>query len=370
MYMMHRDCSPESARGAVLTQCMSTARIPAAKQFAFWREAVCNDFLHIDCQRNSSLPFFGEVASTQVQRLTFSRIGVRDEVSPLRYVRESSHIRRDTNEFVFLSLHLSGPCSISQDGRDANLKSGDIVCFDNSRPYSAIAAGAEQLMLHIPRDLLVERVGQTNRITARAIPRSSPMAALVGNFLREVIPVIGRVTPATACRLVEVSLSLVTTAFAEWTAQAVVNHDSARISHLYRAKALIEKNLSDPDLSPEAVAKACRISVRYLYNIFNEENTTVSEWIWQRRLEKSRRELSDPLSGDRSISNIALDCGFNNFSHFSARFKEAFSMSPSEFRREHWMQHNASSELEDNSLSIESFGHFCRRRGVANARMV
>jgi AraC-like DNA-binding protein len=101
---------------------------------------------------------------------------------------------------------------------------------------------------------------------------------------------------------------------------------------IYRAKAFIDDRLHDSSLSPAAIADAVGISLRYLQALFQAEGTTVSEWIWERRLERSRRRLIDPLLAHESIAQIALGCGFTELAHFSRRFKAAFGQSPSEYR--------------------------------------
>jgi len=58
----------------------------------------------------------------------------------------------------------------------------------------------------------------------------------------------------------------------------------------------------------------------------------VSDWIWAQRLEKSRRNLCDPLLARESITQIAIGCGFSDLSHFSRRFKAAYAMSPRDYR--------------------------------------
>ena len=70
----------------------------------------------------------------------------------------------------------------------------------------------------------------------------------------------------------------------------------------------------------------------YLQDLFHAEETTESDWIWKRRLEKSRRYLADPLRAYDSIAQIALACGFADFGHFSRRYKDAFGASPREDR--------------------------------------
>ncbi|MCZ0982276.1 hypothetical protein O1L60_34535 [Streptomyces diastatochromogenes] len=58
-----------------------------------------------------------------------------------------------------------------------------------------------------------------------------------------------------------------------------------------RVRDHINRNLGDPDLSPERIARAQRISVRYLHRLFEGEGTTVGQLIRQRRLEECGREL-------------------------------------------------------------------------------
>ena len=99
-----------------------------------------------------------------------------------------------------------------------------------------------------------------------------------------------------------------------------------------RAKAIIERNLGDIHLNTEKVATLMGISSRYLQDLFHSENTTVSEWIWSRRLEKARRDLFDPLLARESITQIALASGFSDLAHFSRRFKAAYALAPREYR--------------------------------------
>jgi transcriptional regulator GlxA family with amidase domain len=101
---------------------------------------------------------------------------------------------------------------------------------------------------------------------------------------------------------------------------------------IFRAKALIDSLLHDHTLNTEKIAGLVGISSRYLQDLFHAEQSTVSDWIWKRRLERSRRYLADPLHAGDSIAQIALACGFADFGHFSRRYREAFGASPREDR--------------------------------------
>ena len=62
-----------------------------------------------------------------------------------------------------------------------------------------------------------------------------------------------------------------------------------------RIYAFIEEHLADPDLTPAATARAHHISMRSLYKLFENQETTVGAWIRQRRLacDTKSHELSE-----------------------------------------------------------------------------
>lgn len=95
----------------------------------------------------------------------------------------------------------------------------------------------------------------------------------------------------------------------------------------------IEKNLTDPDLSVRSIAMALGCSSRTLHKLFEGESHTVARIIWERRLERSRSELSDPALAERSITEIAHHWGFSDSQHFSRAFKGRFGSTPRECRR-------------------------------------
>jgi AraC-like DNA-binding protein len=172
-------------------------------------------------------------------------------------------------------------------------------------------------------------------LTGHVVRANAPVGALVTTMLKQILAVVDDVQPHTTSRLMDACLSLVIAALSDRITHPAAHLSSGRMALLLRAKTFIEENLPIPDLNPKMVARWLGISERYLLTLFQDENMTVREWIWKMRLEKCRQQLSDPLFADRSISEIAFSFGFNSFSHFSHRFKKAFSMTASEFRRRH-----------------------------------
>lgn len=322
---------------------VTTAGVPLPARFAFWRDFVCDSLIQVDCLATSREPFSGEIAVSRLDDLRFARLTVEACNFPHKYLRTSRRIRQGGEDLLLVNLHLSGTSFISQDGRDAHLQPGDIVCFDSTRPYVSVSQSCKQIVVHIPRRVYLGALGPSERLTARPVRGDTGMGALLGNFLCHASSLLqceDTLQPLTGRRLRDASIGLIAMALGDLAPPAAAR-DCGRVSLLYRARALIEENLHNPQLDRAQIARAMGISVRYLQEIFRQENDTVVDWIWSRRLERCRRDLCDPLLANRSISEIAFACGFSNFSHFSRRFKAAFSMTASDFRRRRHLEGSA-----------------------------
>jgi AraC-like DNA-binding protein len=318
---------------------LTTADVAERKRFQFWQDAVCDTFVELDCQARAERAFFGEITTAQCDGLHFST--VRSDGQIVR--RTNNRIRRAREEVMLVSLQVRGIGVIAQDGREARLTPGDFACYDSTRPYTLnFDAGFEQLVLHMPREAMVRRIGRTEVWTARRIEATSPVGSLVLPFVQQTASIVSDVAPATASRLSETCLSLVTAALGERLGALAQGGSAARTALTFRAKAIIDSYLHDHALNTERVAELVGISPRYLQDLFHAEGTTVSDWIWKQRLDKSRRDLADPLRASDSIAQIALACGFADFGHFSRRYKEAFGASP---RVDRAMLRNGASQL-------------------------
>lgn len=308
---------------------LTTADVAERKRFQFWQDAVCDTFVELDCQARGSAPFFGEITTTNCNGLHFSRVNSEGQTVK----RTATRIRRAREEVMLVSLQVRGVGIIAQDGREARLCPGDFACYDSTRPYTLnFDAGFEQLVLHMPRAAMVRRIGRTEAWTAQRIEGTSPVGSLVLPFVLRTASIVSGVASTTASQLSETCLSLVTAALGEKLGGIAADSSSARMALVFRAKAVIDSNLHVHELNTEGVAQRVGISARYLQELFHAEGTTVSDWIWRRRLDKSRRDLADPLHGSDNIAQIALACGFTDLGHFSRRYKEAFGVSPRDDR--------------------------------------
>ncbi|MBS7698367.1 MULTISPECIES: helix-turn-helix transcriptional regulator [unclassified Chelatococcus] len=100
-------------------------------------------------------------------------------------------------------------------------------------------------------------------------------------------------------------------------------------------KSDIEARLTDRSLSARQVADKHAISLRYLQMLFEDEKTTFSEFVLQRRLERAMRMLQTTERTARPISEIAFAVGFGDLSYFNRTFRRRFGTSPRDARASH-----------------------------------
>lgn len=111
-------------------------------------------------------------------------------------------------------------------------------------------------------------------------------------------------------------------------ADAQSSLSSIRAGALGRAKHIIAKSLSDPDLTLVAVAAESGISLRYLHSLFRDEPWSALEYLKLQRLGRARQllNLADPRI--TTVTDVALACGYSNLSQFSTAFRREFGLSP------------------------------------------
>lgn len=97
-------------------------------------------------------------------------------------------------------------------------------------------------------------------------------------------------------------------------------------------KSDIEAGLADRALSARQIADRHGISLRYLQKLFEDEQTTFSEFVLQRRLDRALRMLQSTEDLEISISEIAFGVGFGDLSYFNRTFRRRFGAAPRDVR--------------------------------------
>jgi AraC-like DNA-binding protein len=227
----------------------------------------------------------------------------------------------------------AGTATLVQDGRRAVVEEGDLFVHDTARPYSLDFPGRFTAhLVHMPRRAVNLPEEELRRVTGTAIGGGDGFGALLANFLTSLTASVPRCAPSVAARLATGVVDLFATLLDERTGRAQ-DPEADRVDPVVaRVREHIDLRLGDPDLSPQSVAAAHHISVRYLHRLFEGEGVTVARLIQQRRLERCARELARAGSAAPTVSAVAQRWGFANPAHFSRVFRAAYGLSPREWR--------------------------------------
>lgn len=87
----------------------------------------------------------------------------------------------------------------------------------------------------------------------------------------------------------------------------------------------------DDKITIEVMASVAHLSPSHFFRVFKAETGKAPMvYVQDIRLERAKKLL---LAGDKSITEIALDCGFGSSSYLSACFQKEYKMSPSDYQK-------------------------------------
>jgi AraC-like DNA-binding protein len=259
---------------------------------------------------------------------------------PGEALRTWRHVRNSDPEFCKIDLLVAGSGVVEQDDRQATLDPGDFALIDVRRPARWAVSAPRVIGFVFPRMLLPLSSDEVADATAVTVRSDRGAGALVSTLACQMVDQASSSSPAAMARMMAAALDLLGVALAErFGRPEVVPSETYQQALLVRVNAFIEQELPDPGLSPAIVAAAHHISVRYLYKLFETQGTAVADWVRHRRLERCRHDLLDPSSRSVPVSAIGARWGLPNAAHFSRAFRNAYGVSPIEYRR---MSHESS----------------------------
>lgn len=312
---------------------VSTGEVPAGDRFDWYSDVVSSEVMPaaLSCERPAE--FRGEAAVLDLGEIRASRFSL----SPLRSRRTAAMIRRGDPEEYQLALLRQGATSLSQHRSECTVGAGDLMLWDTSRPSdNQMPAGGGEVratILMLPRDVLPLPTQRLDQVLARRIPGDRGTAAVLASFMASLETHGAECTPEELRRLGAVAVDLAAACLAQQSDADDLLPAEARTRALVRkVHAFIEHNLGDPELDPAAVAAHHHISVRTLHQLFHGQGEGVHARIRRRRLERCRADLADPALRNRPVGAVAARWGFSGPVVFSRSFREAYGVSPTEFR--------------------------------------
>ncbi|MFJ1709485.1 helix-turn-helix domain-containing protein [Kitasatospora sp. NPDC088346] len=307
----------------------STHTVPAGEQLALWHHLIRAAFVPLDIARPGPGPFAASLSSHQLGSLRISTVDADPHT-----VTRSAHLITQGEEFLHIGLLCKGQAVVEQDERQALLRPGDLAFYDTARPFRLDFRDSFQWnVFMLPRRLLTLPDAVVRNMSAQAVRGDDGgLGRLVSPFLAGLAEQTGPCGEDGSMRLAASAVCLLETLAVERNGGPGLGEESEQLSLSVRIRAFINEHLPDTGLSPESIARAHHISVRYLHRLFEHEGTTVHRLIQQRRLEEARRELGRQGRSATTIAFVAHRWGFADPAHFSRSFRAAYGMTPREWR--------------------------------------
>ncbi|MFI9150101.1 helix-turn-helix domain-containing protein [Streptomyces sp. NPDC053367] len=306
----------------------TTDAVPAAQRVGYWRAALSEAVVPMRVTpRERGGPFRGRITAGRLGGVRTASI----EADAHRAARTPTLISGSDEAYLTAAVQTSGTATLVQDGRHTVVGEGDLVVYDTARPYALdYPERFSSRQVQVPRRALALPEEKVRRVCGMVLDTMGGPGAVLRPFLTRLTASAHAYTPTEAGRIASGVVDLFTTLVA--SAGTATAAETSRAELVQRVRDHIDRCLGDPGLSPESVARAHHISVRYLHRLFEEEGTTVARLIRRRRLEECARELTVPGRPAATVSEVARRWGFANPGHFSRVFRGAYGFTPRQWR--------------------------------------
>jgi len=299
-----------------------------AYDFEEWNEGlrdVCGHFRPV--RHNKSDRVRGVVRSLDAGGVELAHIA--NDLDHVR--REYSDIRADFGEYLFLLIQLQGECGVENRNNHTVIRPGDCVLVDSASPSTFYFGGrfSNHISVHLPRQLIFSEAAASLDV-ARTVEARDPMATMLLAMIAKLIAT--KADEGRARSLRPLLFEMIRQAFAPDQDHEPAHHSDNAAARLEIVQTLIDRHLTEMELSPRWLARKVGVSLRTLQEDFGLLGTTPTSHIRRRRLLLVRDRLRNMRTAAQkpNISDVAYSAGFNDISYFNRSFKELFHCSPKE----------------------------------------
>lgn len=302
-----------------------------------WRDYIRENHFQCDASRacNKEVPLkiemFGSLmGEVFIYELNHSSASNQDK---LNLVRNSKHIAADGMDYYALG-YSDQNMQFEQGGKVYELTANNLCLFDTTQPYH-VRQGYTQsgFIVFFKKAMLEKRFAIPDRKGPRIISEIKGTSHLLYSFCVNNIREMPNIKSQQAERVIVDCLAALTNlVFNPSADNAEQSVDTCAKYRYQEALNCIDNNLHLTRLSQNMIAKQMGISRSYLVQLFNKNDTSFTEQLRVRRMEKAARALTSLEYSRMSILEIAECHGFINASHFSRCFSQYFGISPKAYR--------------------------------------
>jgi AraC family transcriptional regulator, positive regulator of tynA and feaB len=300
-----------------------------------WQSSMSSEFVEMEYEQlePTNKPVGARIIEYPFGDLVFARSVTSDHAH--RVTRSERLIRESTHDNFFIGLLLNGTFVLGQEGHTVNLRPGDIAILDSTRVYRIhVPRNLDVLWIRTPRYRLEGRLPYLSAVMANRIDGQTGCGHVASEVLRAALSEAERLSPREASRITNNIFDLIALSLSGTQPDGRKARTTRTATTLASLKHYIEARLDDDMLTTVGVAKANRLSIRYINKLFSKEGISLARWIRIRRLERCRQDLENPALRKKRVGDIAIAHGFKNITHFNRQFKARFGCTPRAIRNQ------------------------------------
>jgi len=312
-------------------QHFSTESQARSSRLEWLKEVIGREYANIEISPHEDDPIFNDMLIYPWQSgMKLSAI----KSHSLQIERLSGEPTGIEQDCYFAVLLTSGKYKLEQGGREVFLEKGDMALYDATQWHRvSMPESASKIIVSIPRPLLNQRINNAANLTAKKISAKSGLGAVASSFIQTTVNQLDSLDRAAFIDMTEPVLDILTLSLNQLNPGSI-HLSGTQSSTLFHVKKYIQQHCEQSDLTPALISQAVGLSVRYINDLFSSEDTSLMRYVTQQRLCLVHRRLSNHNYLNRSITELAIQSGFNSPAHFSRVFKIKYGMSPRQFREE------------------------------------
>lgn len=315
-----------------------------AERYDLWKASIASIF-DVEAKAEIIENFHASLDVHLIGPLLLARTWSRRQ----NWYRSSRTLARDGLDHYLIQFFEQGNEICDTSGKAHEVRTGDIIVYDLSRPLANSTTDFCNLTFLMPRELLAPRLDDPDGIHNLSVEAADPLAGLLRDHMRALKETAHRLTHAQAADLAQISVGLLAACLNGRTAGLREEAPAVASALLARIKRDIEDRLDDPRLTPDHIARRHGISRTRLYALFDAEGG-VAAHLRRRRLRRAFQILCDRRHRHRTLYDIALDAGYRNDAAFCRAFKAQYDITPGELRRFKQMQPREARECRTDAL--------------------
>lgn len=313
-----------------MTKLISTAGCAPHDRSRHWHETIASAYFPLDLKFAAADRFAGELNLWDLGDVSLSRLASQ----PLEYRRAPNHFRGERDEHYLVTIPVRSEVYFAQCGKSVRCRPGGLILERSHEPYVfSHDEPADLWVVKISAAALGARIRQPDRFCSLQFDVTRGGGGLFADMLELIPRRIESQSEELRTTVGRQLVELLALALNEDARTLTSGASAVRAAHLARIEACVRSRIGDSTLDSDAIARACRISTRYLHELFRDADTTLGGWIRDQRLEASREALGDPAC-KQSIAEIAYRWGFSGQAQFSRAFKSQFGIPPRDYREQ------------------------------------